>query len=85
MEEANGVQSWPKSAKPEVLSENLRSMRAQASRIDGALDLMLDAFRLFARAKSPSKSNSNFPVITVFGAGSSHSKFAPMRNPRALM
>jgi hypothetical protein len=35
VEETNGVQSWPKRAKPVVFSVNLLSMRAQARRIDG--------------------------------------------------
>src|SRR3954471_2068445 len=84
VEEANGVQSWPKSAKPVVFSVNLLSMRAHARRIEGWLERIEEMLRLFARVKLPSKSNSNFPVMTVLGAGSSHSKFAPMRRARAL-
>src|SRR5215210_4992178 len=84
VEDANGVQSWPKRAKPVVLSVNLLSMRAQARRIEGWLERIEEILRLFARAKLPSKSNSKRPVMIVFGAGSSHSKFAPKRKARAL-
>jgi hypothetical protein len=83
VEEANGVQSCPKSAKPVVFSVSLRSMRTQASLIEGWLERIEEMLRLLTRVKSPSKSNSMRPVIVVFGAGSSHSKFAPSRRPRA--
>src|SRR5437879_7784883 len=84
VEETNGDQSCPKSAKALVLSLNLRSSLTQASRMEGWLDRIEEMLRLFARVKSPSKSNSILPVITMLGAGSSHSKFAPNRRPRVL-
>src|SRR5688500_1597263 len=84
VEEANGVQSCPKRMKPVVFSVSCRSMGAQARRIEGWLERIEEMLRLPARVKSPSKSNSKRPVMIVFGAGSSHSKFAPKRNARAL-
>ena len=58
-------------------------MRTQAKRIDGWLERIEEMLRLLARVKLPSKSNSILPVMTMFGVGSSHSKFAPRRRPRA--
>src|SRR5258708_2386390 len=84
VEEANGAQSWPKSTKALLLSLNLRSILTQARRMEGWLERIDEMLRLFARVKSPSKSNSILPVTVIFGAGSSHSKFAPNRRPRAL-
>src|SRR5437660_10717022 len=83
VDDTKGAQSWPKRAKALVLSLNLRSIRTQAKRSDGWLERIEEAFRLLTRVKSPSKSNSIFPVIVVFGAGSTHSKLAPNRSPRA--
>src|SRR5437660_4141790 len=83
VDETNGDQSCPKRAKALVLSLNRRSILTQARRREGWLERIEVMFRLFTRVKSPSKSNSIFPVIVIFGAGSSHSKFAPRRRPRA--
>src|SRR5690349_639550 len=85
VDDTNGDQSWPKSAKALVLSLKRRSILTQAKRSDGWLDRIEVMLRLLTRVKSPSKSNSIFPVIVVFGAGSIHSKFAPSRSPRARM
>src|SRR5213594_4686918 len=84
VEETKGAQSWPKSAKALVLSLNLRSILTHARRIEGWLERIDEMLRLFTRVKSPSKSNSILPVMIMFGAGSSHSKLAPRRKPRAL-
>src|SRR6266404_2439588 len=83
VDETNGDQSCPKRAKALVLSLNRRSILTQARRIEGWLERIEVILRLFTRVKSPSKSNSIFPVITILGAGSTHSKFAPSRRPRA--
>src|SRR6476660_1215236 len=84
VEETNGAQSCPNKTYALLLSLKRRSMRAQASRSDGWLDRTDEIFRLFTLVKSPSKSNSIRPVITVFGAGSSHSKLAPSLSARAF-
>src|SRR2546423_12549418 len=83
VDDTKGDQSCPKSAKVLVLSLKRRSIRTQAKRSEGWLERIEVIFRLLTRVKSPSKSNSIFPVIVVFGAGSTHSKFAPSRRPRA--
>src|ERR1041385_8398650 len=84
VEETNGDQSCPNNANALVLSLKRRSILTQAKRREGWLERIEVMLRLLTRVKSPSKSNSIFPVIDVFGAGSSHSKFAPSRSPRAL-
>src|SRR5437588_10356195 len=83
VDETNGDQSCPKRAKAVLLSLNRRSILTHASRSEGWLDRIEVILRLFARVKSPSKSNSILPVRTVLGVGSTHSKFAPRRRPRA--
>src|SRR5258708_2628336 len=83
VEDTNGDQSWPKSAKALVLSLKRRSILTQANRSEGWLERIEVMFRLLTRVKSPSKSNSIFPVIVILGAASTHSKFAPSRRPRA--
>src|SRR4030095_11422566 len=83
VDETKGDQSWPNRTKALLLSLNRRSIRTQPRRSDGWLDRIAAMFRLFTRVKLPSKSNSIFPVIVVFGAGSTHSKFAPSRRARA--
>src|SRR6266446_3964444 len=83
VDETNGDQSCPNKAKALLLSLKRRSIRTQAKRSDGWLERIEEMFRLLTRVKSPSKSNSIFPVIVVFGAGSTHSKLAPNRSPRA--
>src|SRR6266571_3177218 len=83
VDETNADQSCPNKAKALLLSLKRRSIRTQAKRNEGWLDRIEVMLRLFTRVKSPSKSNSTFPVIVVFGAGSTHSKFAPRRSPRA--
>jgi hypothetical protein len=85
VEETKGDQSCPKRTKPVVFSVRARSMRAHASRMEGWLERIEEMLRLLARVKSPSKSNSSRPVMTVLGAGSSHSKLRPRRKARALM
>src|SRR6266403_2533854 len=83
VDETNGDQSCPKRTNALLLSLNRRSILTHANRIEGWLERIEVMFRLFTRVKSPSKSNSIFPVIAVFGAGSTHSKLAPSRRPRA--
>src|SRR5205085_8457386 len=83
VDETNGDQSWPNNAKALLLSLKRRSILTHAKRSDGWLDRIEVMLRLFTRVKSPSKSNSIFPVMVVFGAGSTHSKFAPTRRTRA--
>src|ERR1041384_2904322 len=83
VDDTNGDQSCPNRMKALSLSLKRRSILTQARRNDGWLDRIEVMLRLLARGKSPSKSNSTFPVMLVFGAGSSHSKFAPSRSPRA--
>src|ERR1051325_4366423 len=83
VDETNGDQSCPNKTKALLLSLKRRSILTQAKRSDGWLDRIELTLRLFTRVKSPSKSNSIFPVIVIFGAGSTHSKFAPRRSPRA--
>src|SRR6266403_4687838 len=85
VDETNGDQSCPKRTNALLLSLKRRSILTQARRSEGWLDLIEVMFRLFTRVKSPSKSNSILPVSTVLGAGSTHSKFAPSRRPRARM
>src|SRR6267143_1169268 len=83
VDETNGDQSCPNRTNALLLSLNRRSILTQASRKEGWLDRIEVILRLFTRVKSPSKSNSIFPVIVILGAGSTHSKFAPSRSPRA--
>src|ERR1700752_213426 len=84
VDDAKGAQSWPNNAKALKFSPKRRSIRPHASRIDGWLEPIEEIFRLFTLVKSPSKSNSMRPVITVFGAGSTHSKLAPRRKALAF-
>src|SRR6185369_18075907 len=83
VDETNGDQSCPNKTKALLLSLKRRSILTHARRSDGWLDRIELTLRLLTRVKSPSKSNSIFPVRVVFGATSNHSKFAPSRNPRA--
>src|SRR6185503_5744815 len=83
VDETNGDQSCPNRTKALLLSLKRRSILTHAKRRDGWLDRIEVMLRLLTRVKSPSKSNSIFPVMVVFGAASSHSKFAPSRSPRA--
>src|ERR1043166_1650268 len=83
VDDTNGDQSCPNKTKALLLSSKLRSIRTHARRREGWLDRIEVMLRLFTRVKSPSKSNSILPVIVVLGAGSTHSKFAPRRSPRA--
>src|SRR2546423_8054701 len=83
VDETNGDQSCPKRAKALLLSLKRRSILTQAKRSEGWLERIDVMLRLLTRVKSPSKSNSILPVIVVFGAGSTHSKLAPRRKPRA--
>src|ERR1041385_218348 len=83
VDETNGDQSCPNKTKAVFLSLNRRSILTQAKRREGWLERIDVMLRLLTRVKSPSKSNSIFPVMLVFGAGSSHSKLAPSRSPRA--
>src|ERR1051325_1379124 len=83
VDETNGDQSCPNKTNALLLSLKRRSIRTHARRSDGWLERIELTLRLLTRVKSPSKSNSIFPVSVVFGARSSHSKFAPSRKPRA--
>src|ERR1041384_1582862 len=83
VEETNGDQSCPNRTKALLLSLKRRSILTQAKRSEGWLDRIEVMLRLLTRVKSPSKSNSIFPVVVILGAGSTHSKFAPRRSPRA--
>src|ERR1043166_924596 len=83
VDETKGDQSRPNKTKALFLLLTRRSILTQAKRRDGWLELIDVMLRLLTRVKSPSKSNSIFPVMVVFGATSSHSKFAPSRSPRA--
>src|ERR1041385_1813929 len=83
VDETNGDQSCPNKTNALLLSLKRRSILTQAKRNDGWLERIELTLRLLTRVKSPSKSNSIFPVSVVFGAGSTHSKFAPRRSPRA--
>ena len=65
-----------------VLSVVCQSTRPQAKRIDGMFERMELMLRLLARLKLPSRSNSNFPVTTRLGEGSTHSKLVPTRVAR---
>src|SRR5713101_7105293 len=84
VDETNGEKSWPNRAKPVRFSVSPGSLKNQARRMEGWLEQIEDIFRFATLVKSPSKSSSKRPVITVFGAGSSHSKLAPNRSARTL-
>ncbi|HEU5132819.1 MAG TPA: hypothetical protein VFT26_11975, partial [Pyrinomonadaceae bacterium] len=70
VEETNGDQSCPNKTNALLSSLKRRSILTHAKRKDGWLDRIEVMLRLLTRGKSPSKSNSSFPVMDVFGVGS---------------
>src|ERR1044071_2663432 len=83
VDETKGDQSCPNKTKALFLSLKRRSILTQAKRRDGWLERSDAMLRLLTGVQWPSTSKSIFPVMLAFGAGSSHSKLAPSRSPRA--